>query len=95
MLSISIFMFPIVLLKFSPSFSTFPLSSLSILITSILNSMSSNYLSPFCLVLFMEFCSVLSFGPRFFVSSFWLPPCVCVYVLGGTAMSFELSSDFR
>ena len=35
-------------------------------------------LSPFCLVLFLEFWSVLSFGPCFFVSSFWQPASVCL-----------------
>ena len=34
------------------------------------------YLSLFCLVLFLEFCSVLSFGTCFFASSFWQPPCL-------------------
>nr|KAF6485448.1 hypothetical protein HJG63_010646 [Rousettus aegyptiacus] len=31
---------------------------------------------------FLEFSPVLSFGTCFFVSSFWLPPCICFYVLG-------------
>ena len=34
------------------------------------------WLSPFHLVLFLGFCSVLSSGPYFFVSSIWQPPCV-------------------
>ena len=37
-------------------------------------------LSPFCLVPFLEFWSVLSFGPCFFDSSFWQAPCVCFYI---------------
>ena len=49
-------------------------------------------LSPFCLVSFLEFWSVLWFGPCFFVSSFWQPPCVCFYVLGRAAMLPCLSS---
>ena len=44
-------------------------------------------LSPFWLVLFLEFCSVISLGTRFFISSFWLPPCVYFYVLGIAALS--------
>ena len=49
-------------------------------------------LSPFCLVLFLGFCSVLSFGPYFFVSSIWQPPCVCFCVLGRAALTPCLSS---
>ena len=49
-------------------------------------------LSPFHLVLFLEFCSVLSFGPFFFVSSLWQPLCVCVCVLGRAAWTPCLSS---
>ena len=54
---------------------------MSILITSLLNS-EFGRLSPFYLVLSLEFCSVLSF-----VSSFCLSPCVCFCVLGRSAMS--------
>ena len=46
------------------------------------DSASTRLLISFCLVLFLEFCSVLLFGPCFFVSSFWQPPCVCCYILG-------------
>ena len=49
--------------------------SLSILITSVLIS-ASDRLSPFCLALFLEFSSVPTFGPCFFVSLFWQPPVV-------------------
>ena len=74
----------------------FSLNSLSSLITVVLNSASSRlslfFLSPFCLVLFLEFCSVLSLGPCFFFSSFWQPPCVCFYVLGTAALTPCLSS---
>ena len=47
-------------------------------------------LSPFCLVFFLEFWSILLFGPCFFVSSFWQPPCVCFYVLGRAAVAPSL-----
>ena len=47
------------------------LSSLSILITSFWTLHLIDYLSPFCLALFLESWPVLSFGPCFFVSSFW------------------------
>ena len=49
-------------------------------------------LSPFRFILFLEVWSVHSFGPYFFVSSFWQPPCVCFYVLGGAALTYFLSS---
>ena len=52
-------------------------------------------LSPFCSVLFLEFCSVLSFGPYFFVSSFWQPPCVCFCVLGRAALTPCLSAPVK
>ena len=47
-------------------------------------------LSPFCLVLFLKFCSVLSFGTCFFVFSFWQLPCVRLYVLGRPVMFLRL-----
>ena len=50
------------------------------------------WLSPFCLLLFLEFWSVLSFGVYFFVSSIWQPPCVCFCVLGRAALTPCLSS---
>ena len=40
---------------------------------------------------FVEFCSVLSFGPYFFVS-IWQPPCVCFCVLGKAALTPCLST---
>ena len=49
-------------------------------------------LSTFHLVLFLEFCFVLSFGPYFFVSSIWQPPCVCFCVLDRAALAPCLSS---
>ena len=67
-------------------------SALSILITSVLNSASDSWLSPFCLGFFQGFCSVLSFGPYFFVSSIWQPPCICFSVLGRAALTPCLSS---
>ena len=72
----------------------FSLSSLSILITSVLNSASDRL---FIYILFSSFSgvwSVLSFGPCFFISSFWQPPCVCFYVLERAAMrSFQKVSS--
>ena len=78
------------MLKFSVSSSTLPLSSLSILITSVLNSASGRLLVSTLLSSFSEFCSVLSFGPCFLVSSFWQPPCVCFYILGRATISPSL-----
>ena len=69
----------------------YSMSSLSNLITSVLNSASHGWLYPFCLVLFLGFYSVLSFGPYFFVSSIWQPPCVCFCVLGRAALTSCLS----
>ena len=74
------------LLKFSLSSPTRPLSSLSILITSDLTLHLLDCLSRFYLVLYMELCSVPSFVIYFFVFSFLLPPCVCFFVLGISAM---------
>ena len=66
------------------------LSSLSILITSVLNSASGRL---FISISFSSFSEVLiSFGPCFFVSSFWQPPCVCFYVLGRAALTLFLGS---
>ena len=65
----------------------YPQSSLSILITSVLNLHLIDCLFPFRLVIFLEFKSVLLFGLSFFVSSFWQPPCVCLYILGRAAMT--------
>ena len=61
------------------------LSSLSILIISVLFSASRRLLVSIFLVIFLEFSSVLSLEPCFFVSSFRQPPCVCFYVLGRAA----------
>ena len=64
------------------------LSSLSILKTSVLNSVSIRLLASMLFrVFFLTFCSVLSFGTCFLVSSFWQPPSVCFYVLGRVATS--------
>ena len=49
-------------------------------------------LCPFCLFFFTEFCSVISVGSCFFVSSFCHSPCVCFYVLGRVATSPRLGS---
>ena len=74
-----LFMLTIYLLKFS-------LSSLSIFITSVLYS--ADCLLPFHLVLFLEISSFVVFlcETCFFASSFWLPLCVCLYVLGRFVM---------
>ena len=50
------------------------------------------WLSLFHLVLFLGFCSVISFGSYFFVFSFWQPPCICFCVLGGAALNLCLRS---
>ena len=71
---------PFMLLKVS-------LTSLCILITSVLNSASCSLLVSILFNSFLEFCSVLSFGPCYFVSSFWQPLCVCFYVFGRAATS--------
>ena len=64
------------------------LSSLSILVTSAWTLHLIDYLSPFHLALFfLEFWSVLSFGPYFFFLSVLHPPCVCVCVLGRAALT--------
>ena len=47
-------------------------------------------LSPFHLVLFLEILPVLPFWTCFFVSTFWLLPYVCFYILGGVAVSLRL-----
>ena len=59
---------------------SYSVSSLSILISSVLTPHLIGWLSPFHLVLFLEFSSVLSFEPYFFVSSIWQPPSVCFCV---------------
>ena len=77
-------MLSISLLKFS-------LSSLSTLITILLNFICSK-LPPFHLGLFLETSPILSFGVYFFVYSFWLLLCVCFYVLGKSAMTPSFGS---
>ena len=71
-------------LNLSLSLSTLPLSSLSVLITSVWT---------LCLIivsilfrLFNRFGSVLSFQTCSLVFSFWQPLCVCFYVVGRGAM---------
>ena len=61
------------------------MSSLSIIITSVLNSASIDCLSPFHVV--------LAFGPYFFVSSIQQPPCVCFCVLGRVSLTLCLRND--
>ena len=39
---------------------------------------------------FLEISPVLSYGACFFVAPFWLPLCVCFYVLGRSAMTPSL-----
>ena len=62
------------------------LSSLSILITSILNSAFDRLLIS---ISFSSFSGVLicSFTWAMFISSFGQPPCVCFYVLGRAALT--------
>ena len=61
-------------------FLLYSVSSLSILIKVFWTLHLMGWLSPFHLVLFLGFCSVLTFGPYFFVSSIWQPPlCLCLY----------------
>ena len=51
------------------------LSSVSTLTNSVLNSASDRLeISVLFSFLFLGFCSVLSFGQYFFVSSIWQPP---------------------
>ena len=62
------------------------LSSLNILITIVLNSVSGSLLASISFSSFSGDFSCSSFGTYFFVSSFWLSPCV----LGRTAASPSL-----
>ena len=73
----------------------YPMSFWSILIPVFWTVYLIGCLSPFHLVLFLEFCSVLSFGPYFCVSSFWQPPCVCFCVLGRAALTPCLSAPVK
>ena len=66
------------------------LSVLLINVLSILITIFENFASGLCLGLLLEFCPVLSFGIYFFVSSFQLSLCVCLYVLGRSATSPSL-----
>ena len=64
------------------------LSSLSILTNNVLNTASNRFLISISFSFFSwSFDLFFSFGPCCLVSSFWQPPCVCFYVLGGAAMS--------
>ena len=69
----------------------FPLNSLRILRTSVLNSASSRLHVPFCLVLFLEFCFIVSFRTFFFVL-LWQPPCFRFCVLGRVAPSLRIGT---
>ena len=81
-------------ITFTSSFILWPysISSLSVLITTVLNCASDRLAIFVRLVLFLGFCSALSFGPCFFVSSIWQPPCVCFCVLGRAASTWCLGS---
>ena len=70
----------------------YPVSSWRILITSVLNSASDRLFITISFRSFLEFCSALSIGPYFFVSSIWQPPCVCFCVLGRAHLIPCLSS---
>ena len=65
-----------------------------ILITSAFNPASDRLLVSIVylfIYLFFEFCSVLLFGPYFFVSLIWQPPCVCFCVSYRAALTPCLS----
>ena len=66
---------------------TYSMSALSILITSVLNFVSDRLVISISFNSFLKFCSVLSIGPYFFVSSIWQPPCVCFCILGRAALT--------
>ena len=70
----------------------YPMSSLCILITVFWTLPLVGWLSPFCLVLFWAYYSVLSFGLYFFVSSIWQLPWVCLCILGRGALTPCLNS---
>ena len=65
----------------------YSVSSLSTLITSVLNSWSDRCVISISFSLFLEFCSVLSLGPYFFASSICQPLYVCFCVLSRAALS--------
>ena len=44
---------------------------------------------------FLGFCSILSFGPYFFVSLIWQPPCVYFCVLGRAALTPCVSAPVK
>ena len=68
----------------------FLLSSLSILIIIVLNSICGRLLASISLSSFSEnFFSYFIWG-MFFISLFWLPLCICFCVLGTSAMSPSL-----
>ena len=78
----------------SLSSSALPQNLLGILVASVLNSASIILLvSILFSSFFLEFSSVLSFGPCFFVSSFWQAPCVCFYVLGRPTTSPKVARE--
>ena len=52
-------------------------------------------LSPVHLGFFLGFCSILSFGPYFFVSLIWQPPCVYFCVLGRAALTPCVSAPVK
>ena len=58
---------------------------MSILIANVMNSASGRWLVSI-LVIFLEFCPILSLGIYFFIPSFLLPLCVCAYVLNRSAL---------
>ena len=68
------------------------INSLDILINSVLNSASGRLVISILFSSCAGFYSVLSFGPYFFFSSIWQPPCVCFCVLGRTALNPCVSS---
>ena len=73
----------------------YSISSLSILITSVLNSASDRLAISVLLSSFSGVCSVLSFGPYFFVSSIWQPPHIYFCVLGRAILTPCLSTPVK
>ena len=66
------------------------LSSLSILITSVLNPASDRLLISVLFISFPGVLSVVSLRPYFFVSSIWQPSSVYFYALGRASFFFPL-----
>ena len=81
-------MFFISLLKFSLSSSTLPWIHWAYLSPLFWTLHLLDYLTPF----FLDLCSALSYGFCFFVFPYWLPFCVCFYILSKTPKTSGLIS---